>query len=341
MSLLAAIGIDPDAEALYRHVLRSDGRALVDHALALGWTPAQAERARAALVAAGLLVVGEELGGAADALVGADPRGVIGRIVEREAHDLDARRRALDGVRAVVDELVADHRAGHRAGRGGGAGADVLAGIDVVPPGLEASVVEEMLRTTSGVLRSMNLEVASGPAIDPEVYRLARSQIAQGRELRSVYPTTVMDDPVALEWVVNWAAVGERQRLGDSVPHEFVVFGSAAVVAPPHWGSTAGGTVVIRLPLLVHAFTHVFDEAWSRGVALPDASEGPDDGGLLTLLAAGFKDEAIARARGIGVRTVRRRIAETMDELGVSTRFQLGVAAERRSLLGRASRSPG
>ena len=56
---------------------------------------------------------------------------------------------------------------------------------------------------------------------------------------------------------------------------------------------------------------------------------------LLTLLGTGFKDEAIARYLGIGVRTVRRRVAALMEEHGVHTRFQLGAVAERRGLLRR------
>ena len=90
------------------------------------------------------------------------------------------------------------------------------------------------------------------------------------------------------------------------------------------------------MPLLVAAFTAVFDDAWASGIAVPDEDiEQDPDTRLLSLLASGFKDEAIARYLGIGVRTVRRRVAELMDDLSVHSRFQLGVVAERRGLLGR------
>ena len=42
------------------------------------------------------------------------------------------------------------------------------------------------------------------------------------------------------------------------------------------------------------------------------------------------KDEQIARALGMSVRTVRRRVADLMDELGADSRFQAGVEAVRR-----------
>jgi DNA-binding NarL/FixJ family response regulator len=43
----------------------------------------------------------------------------------------------------------------------------------------------------------------------------------------------------------------------------------------------------------------------------------------------GSTDQAIASNLGINVRSVRRWIAELMDELGVSTRLQLGAAMVR------------
>ena len=56
-------------------------------------------------------------------------------------------------------------------------------------------------------------------------------------------------------------------------------------------------------------------------------------GSLLRQLAAGAKDEQIARTLGIGLRTVRRRVADLMIELGADTRFQAGVEAARRGWL--------
>ncbi len=47
----------------------------------------------------------------------------------------------------------------------------------------------------------------------------------------------------------------------------------------------------------------------------------------------GAKDEALALAVGVSLRTVRRRVADLMDELGATTRFQAGMEAVRRSLV--------
>lgn len=92
--------------------------------------------------------------------------------------------------------------------------------------------------------------------------------------------------------------------------------------------------------LLVHSqnvrstFVALFEELWRRADPFHDrASAAEADTRLLGLLALGFKDEAIARHLGMGLRTVRRRVAALMDEHGVDTRFQLGLAVARRGLL--------
>ena len=58
-----------------------------------------------------------------------------------------------------------------------------------------------------------------------------------------------------------------------------------------------------------------------------------EDAHLLALMAAGLKDEVVARQLGLSLRTVRRRIAHLMDELDADTRFQAGLEASRRGWL--------
>jgi DNA-binding NarL/FixJ family response regulator len=50
----------------------------------------------------------------------------------------------------------------------------------------------------------------------------------------------------------------------------------------------------------------------------------------LTLLLLGLTDAAAGAQLGVSLRTVQRRVAELMDEVGVTTRIQLGAEAVRR-----------
>ncbi|HEX6875106.1 MAG TPA: helix-turn-helix domain-containing protein, partial [Nocardioidaceae bacterium] len=73
-------------------------------------------------------------------------------------------------------------------------------------------------------------------------------------------------------------------------------------------------------------------------MAVPGMEQGGEDPDgqrrlLLHQLTRGAKDEQIARTLGVSLRTVRRRIAELMDELGADSRFQAGAEAVRRGWL--------
>ncbi|MBB6170948.1 DNA-binding CsgD family transcriptional regulator [Nocardiopsis mwathae] len=48
---------------------------------------------------------------------------------------------------------------------------------------------------------------------------------------------------------------------------------------------------------------------------------------ILCYLALGYTDEQIARRLSLSVRTVRRRIADVMEELNATSRFAAGVKA--------------
>jgi DNA-binding NarL/FixJ family response regulator len=58
-----------------------------------------------------------------------------------------------------------------------------------------------------------------------------------------------------------------------------------------------------------------------------------EDETILTYLAAGLKDEVIARRLGIAPRTAQRRVARLMDLLGAETRFQAGLHATKMGWL--------
>jgi DNA-binding NarL/FixJ family response regulator len=104
--------------------------------------------------------------------------------------------------------------------------------------------------------------------------------------------------------------------------------------------------IVVRAPAIVAAFRELFDRVWTQAVTVPKLGSpgeglaiaaGPGHGltederkRTLELLALGAKDEAVARQLGVSLRTVRRRVADVLTELGATTRFQAGMEAVRR-----------
>lgn len=98
--------------------------------------------------------------------------------------------------------------------------------------------------------------------------------------------------------------------------------------------------MVVREPSTVAYLCNIFDQTWdlaspfsaAAGQGLEEVAREIHET-IIRLLAAGLKDEAIARRLGMSLRTARRHIADIMQELGAGSRFQAGVAAAARGLL--------
>jgi len=89
--------------------------------------------------------------------------------------------------------------------------------------------------------------------------------------------------------------------------------------------------------MVVAALVQLFEMMWQQACPLPDWTPGTSpsigeeiDERLLALLATGMKDEAIARELGISIRTLGRRTADLLANLGARNRFQAGMQAVRR-----------
>jgi DNA-binding NarL/FixJ family response regulator len=143
----------------------------------------------------------------------------------------------------------------------------------------------------------------------------------------------MLDDPKHVREMRSWAGKGETIRVTPSVPFRLVVFGDQAAMIAASGDRFEDREIVVRIPAIVIALRELFDRIWRRGVSLPLEStpdESTERRRLLELLALGVKDETAARHLGVSIRTVRRRIAELLEELGATTRFQAGMEAARR-----------
>jgi hypothetical protein len=99
--------------------------------------------------------------------------------------------------------------------------------------------------------------------------------------------------------------------------------------------------IVVHPSTLLDGLSLLFDLLWQRAlpIAVSDTdstrgapAETPDQRSqILSMMLSGLTDEAMARRLGIGYRTLQRRVADLMDEMGVRSRFQLGIQAALRS----------
>jgi DNA-binding CsgD family transcriptional regulator len=256
-------------------------------------------------------------------LIDEDPRETISRLIANEEERLRSRQSDLATARNALVRL-------HDLGVVQAVPAIAPITVEVAP-----TLLRSLLDDTSGPVRNavMRMDVGSGTDVDWMSYNL--EVVRAGKEQRTLYDDSLLNSPVMSAQLAEWAAAGEHQRILAGMPSEFMVYGDVAAVAPEVWGDPESQYVVVRDRMLVHAFIEVFDRMWAMASPLPSrrVTDMAEDDHLLDLLSRGLKDEAIARYLGWSLRTVRRRVARLMDELGAKTRFQLGAEAVRAGRL--------
>lgn len=312
-------GLDGDAEALFRTALRckrESVRALSD----LTGLPEPKVRDRLQdLVDLGLVRLVK------DEVYAEPPDLTLGRLVSERARTLQTEEDRLATVRAAIPEFVSAHQEGRP-------GDWEPVPVDVVDSEVLVDTMETLIRNSRGellFLRPDQFFLPSGQRMDEIVVRA----LNDGRVSRAIYPLGIDDElPIGVKLRV---AAGERVRAVPLVPVRLAIFGWQALVVPENWETPVGRGVVVRQPAMIGALIALFEAYWERAVAVPGLihadDQQPDE--LLALLARGAKDEQIARLLGISLRTVRRRIAAVLDELGAESRFQAGMEAVRRGWL--------
>ncbi len=236
--------------------------------------------------------------------------------LDRQEQGLTELRRQLDVARSSLSELAALGPVSRRD--------------EIVSAAELAEIVARLIRHCSPTIRSMVQVLDTQPGAEQVVIDELMRRRQDGLSLRTIYPADRISTDDSRRHREMWAAAGEEQRILASTPTEFAIFGSDAVISVLTWGEPDSGYLVIRDPLHIESFTLAFDLSWASAIPLPDATTSSADDRLLDLLGLGLKDEGIARYLGLGVRTVRRRIAALMEQYSVETRYQLGFAVARR-----------
>ena len=164
--------------------------------------------------------------------------------------------------------------------------------------------------------------------------KVVASAIASGRRSRAIYPVRALRE--AHDVLLARARAGEQLRVIPDLPTRMFVLGSTHAVVLEPLGLADEPRILVRQRALVEALTMLFELMWVRAAPVPEMDFGearPDlRRFLLQQLAAGA-DEQIARKLGLSLRTVRRRVADLLIDLGFDTRFQAGVEAARRGWL--------
>jgi hypothetical protein len=245
-------------------------------------------------------------------------------LLAREEAVIDVQRAIVDN-RRLLDDLHEQWQHA-QARRGPEAIVRLLRGPAEIQEAYDAN-----LRTT----RSEVLAMARPPMLrlPITVDEAELGVIRSGVRWRTLYQADFLELSGAAEFTAAVAAAGEAGRVATRVPMKLMIHDRRTALVPLE--ATEPGlkhALLVSSSMLLEALVSLFEVLWDAAAPLhgeePAADAEVDP--ILPLLAAGLKDEAIARKLGCGVRTVRRRIADAMESLGARTRFQAGFDAARR-----------
>ncbi|MFJ1926344.1 LuxR C-terminal-related transcriptional regulator [Streptomyces sp. NPDC088131] len=245
--------------------------------------------------------------------------------------DLLDRRRALRATRAalsVFETLYADvHRSGQSA-------LTRLSGEAVISKALEAAVggCREQVRTAQ--------PGGGRPAhVLQEALTRDLGNLRRGIRQRTVYQHTVRSDRTTLAYIEQVTAAGAEVRTLAEVVDRVMVFDRDLAFVPlsdePHQA------LRVQHPSLVRFLARAFDEAWARAVPVrPERAPlrtpvvtSDLQRAILRAVVNGETDASIARRIGMSRRSVAEHMRKVSEQLGSTSRAQLGYLVATSGLL--------
>jgi DNA-binding Lrp family transcriptional regulator len=311
--MLEALGISQFAESVYRALLADPGRTATELARALGKSVKATRRAVAELEELGLVT---RAPGRPVRLLAARPDAAIDLLVARrqsELTTLQVNARALaaemSGPRQpdeLLEILVGQRAVGHR--------------------------YRALVRGCERELLVIDRPPYAAP-VEPSEEEVT-TRLSDDVVVRGLYAPESLEPPGALEAVQRAIEKGEQSRIHPKLPMKLAIADRSVALLPLVLEDMVENALVVRKCALLDALVVLFELLWEQSSpVVPGPVAAQPDIGLLTLLAAGAKDETIARQLGISPRTVTRRVAELLDQLGARTRFHAGVLAARNGWL--------
>jgi DNA-binding CsgD family transcriptional regulator/DNA-binding MarR family transcriptional regulator len=182
-------------------------------------------------------------------------------------------------------------------------------------------------------------------SVSPEDTELELARLAAGISYRVIYDGEALEQPGRLAAVDRLTAAGQQARCLSRVPIKLVVADRRTALLPiqGEQSQALSGAIVVHQSSLLDMLILIFEEHWRRAVSFGASAAEVAAGGdeeptqeerrILALLAAGQKDETVARQLGVTVRTVRRHIHSLCASLDCDSRFQLALRTKDRGWL--------
>jgi DNA-binding CsgD family transcriptional regulator len=164
--------------------------------------------------------------------------------------------------------------------------------------------------------------------------------LARGVHMRSLFQHPARVNPLMRELMDQLTAAGCKVRTCEEITDRIIIFDRETVFIPNRLGPD--GAVVLREPATVDFLYRNLDQEWAcatpyeqQAGVIPGYGVAGDEvkRAIVRLLASGAKDDLIARRLSLSVRTCRRHIAEIMEDVQATSRFQAGVKLAQAGLV--------
>jgi hypothetical protein len=266
----------------------------------------------------------------------------ISILLKRQSEALLAQQTAFSALQSSFEEALVS-LAGPRLG-GQQCDAEKIIGLDEIQAALESLMVRAK-EEVSTVLPGGPQPAESLDAARPLNLDLG----ARGLRLRSLYQSSMCTDRLNLEYARWCQSIGVEVRCAPVVPDRAIIIDRQIAAIPIDPLNHRDGMLVIREPALVSPLLKLFESHWEQADLLTgNELSRPETGlptsqerALLGLLATGATDDSAAQKFGISTRTVSRIMANLMNRLGASSRFEAGYKCASNGWIPRVDAGPG
>lgn len=322
--MLASLGLDTEAEAVYRLMLTHQDSGVAEIAVHLGCPEDSVRAALDRLAELNLLRRSMQAPGG---LRPVSPDLGFQLLLQRQQAHLLAQQQQFAESQAAISKLLGEYselRTGERHG------VEYLQDIDAIQSRLE----ELAHRSTSECLSFMPGGAQSAASLEAS-RPLDEDLMRRGVRVLTVYLDSVRNDTPTVEYAQWLHLNGGEVRTVPALPLRMVLFDREVALLPVDPSNTRKGAVQLTGPGVLTALVALFEQAW-ESAALVGSTRDRDEAGLsaqerelLRQLTHGVTDEIAAKKLGIGLRTARRMMSELMGRLGARSRFEAGVLAAK------------
>lgn len=263
------------------------------------------------------------------------PEAALRTVLDSAADDLARTARRLNQARQAIQTIDDEFQPIHTE-------LQFTAKVELITGRLAMSrVLEDAARRALGSVDWM----CAGPTPSTVELRheltLYRSMLERGVHVRSVQLSTIAGMPPVQRHLKTLTKAGATVRSAPSLPTSMVIVDGDFAILPALRKTGDRAVLTLQGSPLINFIAGIFEHYWDAGVDLVFEGESTGPAGVtqqhddvLRMLASGLRDDGIARRMGVSTRTVRRLVAEAMEQLGAQSRFQAGVRAAAQGRVG-------